>query len=99
MKKWEDENKIFSYIWIDFLIVDPQFKKNGVAKKLLSFAEEHCLKNGKKSLRLQTLSSPLNFNAIKLYENLGYQLKNIAFHKSRNFYFNLYEKYLLKSNL
>ncbi|GEK48904.1 N-acetyltransferase [Bisbaumannia pacifica] len=57
------------YILYD-LYVKPEYRKHGVARKLMLAAEEHAIKSGKKRLELSTAKN--NHSAQKLYESLGW---------------------------
>lgn len=57
------------YILYD-LYVKPDYRKQGVAKKLMLTAEAHATKTGKKRLELSTAKT--NVSAQKLYESLGW---------------------------
>lgn len=52
------------------LAVNPEFFRQGIAQRLLSFAEEIAEKEGSPSIRLDT--SQINLPAISLYEKNGY---------------------------
>lgn len=53
------------------LAVDPNFQKQGIGSKLISFAENFAINKGYTSIRLDTYSG--NSGAIKLYERRGYK--------------------------
>ncbi|MFZ2539234.1 MAG: GNAT family N-acetyltransferase, partial [Oscillospiraceae bacterium] len=53
------------------LAVNPDFLKQGIAQKLLAFADELAKKDGIHSIRLDTAEG--NLPARKLYEKVGYQ--------------------------
>jgi len=57
-------------IYIDNVAVDINSRRKGIAKKMLSFAEEFGKKNGKKSLKLWVAGK--NKNAYNLYESFGF---------------------------
>lgn len=61
------------------LIVHPNWRNQGIAKKLLAFAEEHARENGFTSLRLDVFAE--NEEAVALYHHLNFSmLGEIKFH-------------------
>lgn len=52
------------------LLVEPEFYRQGIAKKMLSFAEEFAKQNNCSVIRLDTAN--INIPAKKLYESIGY---------------------------
>jgi len=68
------------YILYD-LYVKPEYRKHGIAKKLMLAAEENAKKTGKKRLELSTAKN--NLSAQKLYESLGWVKDEVFFYYSR----------------
>ena len=56
------------------LRVHPDYRKQGIAKKLISILEEHAQKKGIKKIVLGVGDDKQSLPAIKLYESLGYEL-------------------------
>ncbi|MBT3179612.1 MAG: GNAT family N-acetyltransferase [Candidatus Marinimicrobia bacterium] len=52
------------------LFIDPKYRQNGLAKKLVDATENHGKKNGCKTFILNVVKK--NIEAINLYEKLGY---------------------------
>lgn len=65
---WSDNNRP---LVLHTLAVDPDFMGDGIAVKLLQFADAFALKNGYTSIRLDT--SKQNIPAISLYKKCGYR--------------------------
>jgi len=59
--------------WIEDVIVDRDYRGNGIASKLMDMAEEASRWQGAKSLNLT--SKPERLAARKMYENRGYVLR------------------------
>ena len=57
-------------IYIDNVAVDPNNRRQGIAKKMLFFAEDFAKKNGKNALKLWVAAG--NKNAYSLYKKLGF---------------------------
>ena len=54
------------------MYVDPDARRRGIARKMLSFAEDECRRRNRPRLDLST--SELQGDAVLLYRNSGYQL-------------------------
>jgi len=54
------------------MYVDPDIRRQGVARKMLQFAEDECRRRRARQLNLST--SELQGEAMSLYRNAGYQL-------------------------
>jgi putative acetyltransferase len=54
------------------MYVDPAARRRGIARKLLSFAENECRRRNRPRMDLST--SELQGDALSLYRNSGYQL-------------------------
>lgn len=81
----------------DFLIVhraaiSPDFRKRGIATKLLEYAEEIALSIGASSLRTDTSSENDKMNA--LFKKLGYEFRGLVKLGGRDIDFSCYEKIL-----
>jgi len=59
-----------SFIVVHRLAVDPTYQGNGIARRLMDFAENHCSTNSIKSVRLDTYTG--NKRNLKFYHNRGY---------------------------
>jgi nitroreductase/ribosomal protein S18 acetylase RimI-like enzyme len=59
------------YICVHRLAVDPARQREGIAGRMMTFAEEEAFRGGRKSVRLDTYG--LNTAAITFYERLGYR--------------------------
>src|SRR4030043_669379 len=57
-------------IYIDNVAVDPNNRRQGIAKKMLSFAEDFSKRNGKNILKLWVAAG--NKNAYRLYKKFGF---------------------------
>jgi len=57
-------------IYIDNVTVDINSRRKGIAKKMLSFAEDFAKRNGKSALKLWVAAD--NKNAYRLYKKFGY---------------------------
>lgn len=72
------------------LCIDPQFQRQGVANKLMAFAEEYGMEMHYEAIRLDTFSK--NYRALGFYKKLGYErVGTITFRKGQ---FYCYEKKL-----
>lgn len=61
------------HIWkLLFLIVDQDFRKQGIAKKLLNFAVQDMVKRGALQIKLFTRNN--NLKAQALYKNFGFKI-------------------------
>ncbi|OGB86332.1 hypothetical protein A3J41_03135 [candidate division TM6 bacterium RIFCSPHIGHO2_12_FULL_38_8] len=77
------------HVWkLLFLIVDQDFRKQGIAKKLLSFAVKDMVARGALQVTLFTRNN--NFKAQALYKNFGFKLTSsdaigvwLSWHKER----------------
>ncbi len=77
-------------IYIHRLAVHPKNQRQGIAQKLMSFAENYGIKNNKSSIRLDTFS--LNKRNQKFYELRGYKrLGDIYYPKQSTHPFYCYE--------
>lgn len=74
------------------LAISPLFQNKGLAKKLMTFAEERALEKGFDSIRLDAFSG--NEKALRLYERLGYKKRGKVNFPGRNLPFICYEKML-----
>ena len=54
------------------MYVDPAFRRLGIARKMLAFAEDECRRRGR--LRMDLSTSELQEDALRLYRNSGYTL-------------------------
>jgi GNAT superfamily N-acetyltransferase len=54
------------------MYVDPNARRRGIARKMLSFAEDECRQRNRPRMDLST--SELQTDALSLYRNSGYQL-------------------------
>jgi len=72
------------------LAVHPPFQKQGFAKKLMDFAEDHAIKNGCAAVRLDAYSG--NERVLRFYENRGYQKRGEVNFSGRVLPFFCYEK-------
>lgn len=54
------------------MYVDPDMRRRGIARLMLTAAEDECRRRGRASLDLST--SELQGDALALYRNAGYQL-------------------------
>nr|WP_295685673.1 GNAT family N-acetyltransferase [uncultured Lachnoclostridium sp.] len=68
---WLSDAKESEVFVIHTLAVHPAYKRNGIGKHLLLFAENYARQCNMKSIRLDVYEN--NIPAIKLYENCGYQ--------------------------
>jgi ribosomal protein S18 acetylase RimI-like enzyme len=66
---WESNRE--KYLVVHRLCIHPDFQGKGLAKKLMSFAEEHAVKHNYSSIRLDTFT--LNQKAMRLYDSLKYR--------------------------
>ncbi len=60
---------------VEDIVVKKEFRKMGLAKSLLSRAEEHIKENNKKKIFLEVREN--NIPAVNLYEGFGYSTINI----------------------
>ncbi|ANS74351.1 GCN5 family acetyltransferase [Paenibacillus yonginensis] len=99
-----DENQDDQYAGIDWqqkqgpnlimhrLAVDPNAQGQGIASKLIAFAERYALENGYRSLRLDTYEK--NRTAQGLYLKLGYEIRGKINYPGREADFPVFEKVL-----
>jgi ribosomal protein S18 acetylase RimI-like enzyme len=80
------------YLTIHRLAVDPDFRRRGFARALLTFAEEQARALGMTHMRLDTYS--LNLPMQKLLLSAGYEKRGEFFFPSRSNPFYAYEKAL-----
>jgi len=74
------------------LAVDPDFQRKGIAKKLMRFAENHCLQEGYESIRLDAFTQ--NTGNIRFYKDLNYQQIGQVHFNSHQEPFTCFEKLL-----
>lgn len=86
---WRDNGKI---LVIHRLAVHPLLQKQGIARKLMDFAENFAAGNGYTSIRLDAYSG--NPRSLALYEKRGYQKAGEVYFPGRIAHFNCYEKVL-----
>lgn len=70
--------------YIDSIAVHPNYRKNGLGKKLLMVARKRALKKGFKKVSL--IVKPKNKGAIKLYKSSGYNMDGIVDMPSTDYY-------------
>ena len=88
--KWE--NSDVKIMVIHRLAVHPEFQKQGLAKRLMDFAENYAIENNYTSIRLDAFSN--NPRALRFYENRDYQRRGEVFFPGRELPFYCYEKIL-----
>ena len=76
---WRFENQ---HVWIYNIHILPQFRKQGLAKKLMLKAEDWCCEQGLNTLALHVIDN--NLPARRLYELLDYKL--VETHNESCFY-------------
>jgi GNAT superfamily N-acetyltransferase len=68
--------------WIEDVVVDSKYRGHGIARRLMTMAEAASLAGPAKSLNLT--SNPTRLDARRLYESLGYELRDTGvFRKTR----------------
>ncbi|PQP89075.1 N-acetyltransferase, partial [Paenibacillus sp. AR247] len=72
------------------IAVDPMAQGQGIARKLVAFAEQFAQENGYKSIRLDTYAK--NAPALKLYRGLGYDQRGEVNYPGREAGFPAFEK-------
>ena len=82
-----NEDKILT---IHRLAVQPQFQKQGFAKKLMGFAENYAILNSYTSIRLDAYSG--NERVLRFYENRNYMKRGEVYFTGRKLPFYCYEK-------
>jgi len=85
-------NKAGNPLIIHRLAINPLFQNKGLAKKLITFAEEYATEKGFDSIRLDAYSG--NEKAISLYERLDYIERGKVNFSGRDLPFICYEKIL-----
>ena len=70
--------------YIDSIAVHPNYRKNGLGKKLLMVARKRALKKGFKKVSL--IVKPKNKGAIKLYKSSGYNMDRTVDMPSTDYY-------------
>jgi len=88
--KWE--NSDVKIMVIHRLAVHPEFQKQGLAKRLMDFAENYAIENNYTSIRLDAFSN--NPRALRFYENRDYQRRGEVFFPGRELPFYCFEKIL-----
>jgi ribosomal protein S18 acetylase RimI-like enzyme len=84
---WNDEGRP---LVVHRLCIDPEFQGQGLAKRLMEFAEDYARENNFTSIRLDAF--PDNSRAVALYDSLNYQLLGTVRFRKGEFY--CYEKVL-----
>lgn len=79
--KWEYNTG--KHLFVHRLCVHPEYQRQGIARKLMLFMEEHGAMNGYKSIRLDT--SVLNKASLALYDGMGYRRVGIVHFRSGDF--------------
>lgn len=95
--EWKTENEYDKIIVIHTLAVHPEFKKCGIGKALMEFAESHSREQGMQSIRLDVYEN--NKPAIKLYEDCGFEYittVDLGLGEYGLFWYKLYEKILVE---
>jgi len=95
----EDQNELYSTVeWTDAapvlvvhrLCVAPERQRNGIAARMMDFAEERAWQEGYAGIRLDTYSG--NPPAVRLYERRGYRRTGEVFFRGRPLPFFCFEK-------
>ncbi|MCE5171694.1 GNAT family N-acetyltransferase [Paenibacillus profundus] len=73
------------------LAVKPSHQGQGIAKKLLAFADNYAQEQGYSSLRFDSYSK--NTKAVELYKRLGYEVRGEIVYPSLEFPFYVFEKH------
>jgi GNAT superfamily N-acetyltransferase len=79
------------------LCVDPAYQGNGIASRLMDFAEEHAKQNAYVSIRLDAYTG--NPRAVRLYEQRGYRKAGQVYFPRRMLPFFCFEKILRESTV
>ncbi|MGD8814611.1 MAG: GNAT family N-acetyltransferase [Anaerolineales bacterium] len=66
------------------LAIDPQWQRQGIARRLMDFAEHYGQTNGHQAIRLDAFIK--NPRAVKFYERRGYRKAGIVVFRERLFY-------------
>lgn len=69
--------KLKKYLIIDTICVDKRYRGKGIGKELLEFAKGIAKEYNCTDLQLSV--NPENTNAINVYENFGFEVKNISY--------------------
>lgn len=85
--KWKKNS---NFVYLNRLVVDPQFQGKGIAKEVLKLIEKYMKKVNYETIRLTVYEH--NFPAIKLYENFGFIKINKGFWQLEDKIFIGYEK-------
>ncbi|HXS37857.1 MAG TPA: GNAT family N-acetyltransferase [Flavipsychrobacter sp.] len=85
-------NNIGKMLIIHRLAVDPLYQGQGIARKLMDFAELYGINNNYSSVRLDAYSP--NKRVLQFYEARGYKKRGEIFFDGRELPFFLYEKAL-----
>ena len=88
--KWK--NSDVKIMVIHRLAVHPEYQKQGLAKRLMDFAENYAIENNYTSIRLDAFSN--NPRALRFYENRDYQRRGEVFFPGRELPFYCFEKIL-----
>ena len=80
------------YICVHRLAVDPARRREGIAGRMMVFAEEMAFRNGRKAVRLDTYG--LNTAAVRFYECLGYRRRAIIYLPKKDGEYICFEKSL-----
>lgn len=70
--KYPDE----PYVVVHRLAVNPKFQRQGIARQAMEFVEAEAIKNGAKTIRLDTFCQ--NPFGVALYESLGFKVIGFA---------------------
>jgi ribosomal protein S18 acetylase RimI-like enzyme len=62
--------------WVNYLCVDPAYRKKGLGLKMMEVIEKKLLERGCPKLNLQVLAD--NFEAIQFYERIGYKRDKVV---------------------
>jgi len=87
---WSDDSD--KILVIHRLAVHPEYQKQGIARKLMDYAENYGQENGYSSIRLDAYS--INKRVLRFYENLRYIKRGEVFFPNRDAPFYCYEKLL-----
>jgi ribosomal protein S18 acetylase RimI-like enzyme len=67
--------------WVNYLGVDPDYRKKGLAKQLMETLEEKLLERGCPKLNLQVFTT--NIEAMEFYDRIGYQRDEVVSYGKR----------------
>lgn len=87
---WKDHSE--KVLVIHRLAVHPKYQGQGIARKLMDFAESYAGENGYMSIRLDCYSGNPRLN--KVYLKRGYESRGQVYFPMREMPFNCYEKIL-----